>query len=144
MQEILLPLSIITFQVPDGSSLKTDAPSTATEGTADGGTTEETTSGGGGLMSQLPFLLLIGAFFWFVMIAPERKRRKKHTAMMAQLSKGDEVVTTSGMYGKIVQIQDQIVTLQVADGVRMRFSLNAVQGITSGDGTVEPAAAKPG
>jgi len=144
MQEILLPLSTITFQVPDGSSLSQETQTNATEGTAEGGTTDENTSSGGGFMGQLPFLLLIGAFFWFVMIAPERKRRKKHTAMMAQLSKGDEVVTTSGMYGKIVQIQDQIVTLQVADGVRMRFSLNAVQGITSGDGTVEPAAAKPG
>ena len=64
------------------------------------------------------------------LIAPERKRRKKHEALLSQLKKGDEVITNAGLYGQVVQIQDQVVTLQVADGVRMKFSLQAVQGLT--------------
>lgn len=76
--------------------------------------------------SILPFLL-IGLVFYFVLIGPERKNRKKREALLASLQKGDKVVTTSGMYGQIVQVQEDVVTLQVADGVRLRFSRAAIQ-----------------
>jgi len=67
-------------------------------------------------------LLMCGVVFWFFMIAPERKQRKKREEMLKALKKGDEVVTSSGLYGSIVQVHEGIVTLQVADGVRMRFA----------------------
>ena len=76
--------------------------------------------------SILPFLL-IGLVFYFVLIGPERKNRKKREAMLSTLEKGDKVITTSGLHGQIVQVQDDVVTLQVADGVRLRFSRAAVQ-----------------
>ena len=82
--------------------------------------------------SLLPFLL-IGIVFWVVLIGPERKNRKKREAMLAQLQKGDKVVTTSGMHGTVAQVQDEVVTLQVADGVRLKFSRQAVQTVL-GDG----------
>lgn len=88
----------------------------------------EPDAGGGGLMSFLPFLL-IGVVFWMLLIGPERKNRKKREEMMAALSKDDKVMTTGGLYGKVAKVEDDVVTLVVADGVRMRFARQAIQGI---------------
>lgn len=82
----------------------------------------------GGFGSFLPFIL-IGLVFYFVLIAPDRKNRKKREAMLAELKKGDRVMTSSGMFGSVAQVQDDVVTLQVADGVRLRFSRQAIQSI---------------
>lgn len=79
--------------------------------------------------SMLVPLLLVLVIFWVVMIGPERKARKKREAMLGALSKGDKVMTTSGMYGVVTQVRDDVVTLQVADGVRLRFSRAAIQDV---------------
>lgn len=128
MQEIQLPLATLLFQVPNESSLNKTAGTTQAEGATEGGTTKEEAPGGL-FGNPILMLVLMGAFFWFVLIGPERKRRKKQEALLSGLQKGDEVITNAGLYGKVVQIQDQVVTLQVAEGVRMRFSLQAVQGL---------------
>ena len=65
--------------------------------------------------------------FWFIVIRPEKRQRKAREAMLNALSKGDEVITSGGIHGKVAQVKDDVVTVQVADGVRMRFSLAAVQ-----------------
>lgn len=72
-------------------------------------------------------LVLCMAVFYFFMIAPENKQKKKRKAMLENLQKGAKVVMTSGLHGTVAQVQDQIVTLQVADGVRLRFALGHVQ-----------------
>ena len=72
-------------------------------------------------------LLLVGLVFWFLLIAPERKNRKKREAMLGALKKGDRVMTASGMYGTVAALSESDVTLQVADGVRIRFSRQAIQ-----------------
>ncbi len=82
-----------------------------------------------------PMLAIMG-IFWFVMIGPERKRKKQREAMLNTLQKGAKVMTTSGMYGTVVQVNDDVVTLQVADNVRLKFSVQAVQGLQAGE---EPA-----
>lgn len=92
----------------------------------------------GGFSSLLVPMLLIFAIFYFVMIGPERKQRKKREAMLAALKKGDRVVTTSGMFGQVAAIQDDVVTLQVADGVRLRFSRAAIQSVLEGEAPAEP------
>ena len=79
-----------------------------------------------GGMGMLP-LVVIFAIFWFVMIAPERKNRKKREKMLAAMKKGDKVMTSSGMYATVANIQEDVVTLQIADGVRARFSRSSVQ-----------------
>jgi preprotein translocase subunit YajC len=88
---------------------------------------EPAAEGSGGPSFLLP-MLAIGAIFWFVMIAPERKRKKARESMIAALKKGDKVMTTSGMYGSVAQVQGEIVTLQISDNVRVKFSLAAIQG----------------
>lgn len=90
------------------------------------------------LMSMAVPMILCVVVFWIFMIGPERKQRKKREEMLKNLKKGDEVVTTSGLYGSVVQVQDGVVTLQVADGVRMRFALSSVGSV----GEPETAAAK--
>jgi preprotein translocase subunit YajC len=81
-----------------------------------------------GGMGMLP-LVLIFAIFWFVMIAPERKNRKKREEMLKAMKKGDKVMTSSGMYATVANIQEDVVTLQIADGVRARFNRSAVQAV---------------
>jgi preprotein translocase subunit YajC len=76
--------------------------------------------------SLFPLLLCIPVF-WFVVIRPEQKARKARQAMLAAVKKGDKVMTTGGLYGQVVQVQDDVLTLQVAEGVRMRFARSAIQ-----------------
>jgi preprotein translocase subunit YajC len=77
----------------------------------------------------VPMILCV-VVFWIFMIGPERKNRKKREEMLKNLKKGNEVVTTSGVYGSVVQVQDSVVTLQVADGVRMRFALSSIGSVS--------------
>ena len=73
------------------------------------------------LMSFLPLIILFGIFY-FMLIRPQMKRAKEAKAMIAALSRGDEVVTSGGMLGRIDELADQFVTLEIADGVRVKVS----------------------
>lgn len=77
------------------------------------------------LMSLLPFLLIIVVFYFF-MIRPQMKRQKEVAAFRNSLQKGDKVVTTGGIYGKIVEIKDNYILLQVDDNVKLRVDKNAI------------------
>jgi preprotein translocase subunit YajC len=79
--------------------------------------------------SMLVPMLLCMVVFWIFMIGPERKQRKKREEMLKNLSKGDEVVLTSGIYGSIVQVQDDKLTLEIASGVRIKTTLQSVAGL---------------
>lgn len=85
-------------------------------------------------------LILILAVVYFVLIAPERKTRKKREEMLTGLKKGDKVMTTSGMHASVAQVQGDVVTLQVADGVRLRFTVQAIQGLLEEPAQEEEAA----
>jgi preprotein translocase subunit YajC len=87
--------------------------------------------GGGGFGGFLPFLL-IGVVFWFLIIGPERKNRKKREVMLGALKKGDKVMTTGGLYGRVSELRDDVVILDTGD-VRLKFSRAAIQGIVDGD-----------
>ena len=92
----------------------------------------------GGML--MPLLLCMVVFYIFI-IGPERKQRKKREQMLGSLQKGARVVTSGGLYGTVAQVQDQVVTLQVADGVRMRFALSAIQQVLE-EGAEEAAVAE--
>ena len=93
-------------------------------------TAEESSGGLGDLL--VPMLLIIGIFY-VIVILPERKKKKEREAMLKKMQKGDRVMTSSGIYGSIAQVQEEVVTLQVADGVRMRFNRASIQSILSDD-----------
>lgn len=73
----------------------------------------------GTLMSVLP-LVLIFVVFYFLLIRPQTKRAKEHREMVAKLAVGDEVVTNGGMLGRIGEVDDNFVTLEVARNVSVR------------------------
>jgi preprotein translocase subunit YajC len=81
-------------------------------------------------MGWVPFAV-IGALFYFVLIRPQSKEQKRRAAMLSELKKGDEVMTSSGLFGTIASLSDERVTLEVAKGVRLEFSRAAVQGLAS-------------
>ena len=72
------------------------------------------------------FLLLIIVVFYFFMIRPQMKRQKDLKTYREGLSKGDKVVTTGGIYGKVLDLKDQTVTVEIADNVRIKIDKNAI------------------
>lgn len=75
----------------------------------------------GGEMFQILFLVGLFVLFYFIAIRPQRKRQKEHTEMVSALSKGDEVVTSSGILGKVTAMDDNYMVLNVANNVEMKF-----------------------
>ena len=73
----------------------------------------------GTLMSVLP-LVLIFVVFYFLLIRPQTKRAKEHREMVGKLATGDEVVTTGGILGRISEVSEHFVTLEVAANVAIR------------------------
>jgi preprotein translocase subunit YajC len=78
---------------------------------------------------SMGFLVLLFAVFYFIAIRPQRKRQKEHAAMVGNLQKGDEVVTNSGILGKVIRIEDDYVLLQVAPNVELKFQRAAVHAV---------------
>ena len=74
---------------------------------------------GNPLMTFLP-LIIIFAIFYFLLIRPQQKRAKDQRNFLDSLSRGEEVITTGGLIGKIIGLTDNVVTLEVADKVRVK------------------------
>ena len=67
--------------------------------------------------------IMMGLFvviFYFLLIRPQQKKQKEHQAMLGKLAAGDEVVTAGGILGRIVEIGDNFITLEIADNVRIK------------------------
>ena len=72
---------------------------------------------------QFQFALLMAAFiglFYFMLIRPQQRRAKEHQALVAKLAVGDEVVTNGGLLGKVTEVGELFVTLEIAEGVRVK------------------------
>lgn len=82
-------------------------------------------AGGNQWMGFLPLILLF-VVFYFLLIRPQQKRAKQQKQFLDNLKKGDDVVTTGGLYGKITGITDTTVTIEIAEKVRVRVAKNAV------------------
>ncbi len=80
-----------------------------------------------------PLALCFGVF-WFLILRPESKQRKKRLEMLANIKKGDRVQTNSGLLGTVVQVQDNVVTLQVDEGVRLKYMQSAIGAVMDEDG----------
>ena len=137
----ILPILLLTPQgdASDASSNNNQASTLPPTGNPSEGKTEEP-----GLPAWFPFVL-IGGLFYLILIRPQAKEQKRRQAVLDTLKKGDEVMTNAGIYGKVVKAEGDVVTLQVADGVRMRFSRSAVSGVigpkdeSNGDGDKDSA-----
>ena len=80
----------------------------------------------GCLIAFLPMIALF-VIFYFLLIRPQQKRQKEHKAMLAETGKGDEVVTMGGLLGKVVDLNDNFMTLEVAKGTHVKVQRNLVQ-----------------
>lgn len=82
-------------------------------------------SGTSSIMSFLPMLLIIVVFYFF-MIRPQMKKSKDHKKFIEEIKKGDRIVTTAGIHGKIVDMNDTTFLIEVESGVKIRFDKSAV------------------
>lgn len=71
------------------------------------------------LLQFLPLVALV-VLFYFLMIRPQQRRMKQHQTMLAALKRGDQVVLSSGIMGKVVRVEDKEVGLEVATGVTVK------------------------
>ena len=96
-------------------------------------------NGGGsqGVMMQLLFFAAIFAIFYFLLIRPQQKQKRDREAMLGTVRKGDRVVTTSGVHGTVVGLTEQMMTLKVADQVRLDFDRSSLGRIVTPPGDKE-------
>ena len=90
-------------------------------------TAEGAAESGDALASFLP-LILIMAVFYFMLIRPQQKRAKAHRSMLAALAVGDEVLTTGGIFGRVIKITDNAVILEVGKA-QMPFQKQSIQSL---------------
>jgi preprotein translocase subunit YajC len=89
---------------------------------------DDSSGGGGGGVAQLLILLLIPFAMYFLLIRPQRKRMKDQASMQSTLGVGDEVITTSGIYGFITGEEEDRFWIEIDDDVQVRVAKAAVQG----------------
>lgn len=77
----------------------------------------------------MPILLIV--LFYFLMIRPQQKRMKQHQTMLSNLKRGDQVVLSSGMIGKIVRVEDKEVGLEIASGVTVKVIKGMISDVRS-------------
>ena len=82
-----------------------------------------------GAPNQFMPLLMVGGFFvvfYFLLFRPQQKRAKEHQALLSKLASGDEVITTGGVLGRVTDVGDSFVTVEIADGVRIKVQKSQV------------------
>lgn len=80
------------------------------------------------IMTFLPLIVLF-VVFWFIMLRPQMKRAKEHRELLSKLQRGDEVVTSGGIAGRIEELGDNFVGVEIADGVRIKVQRGAISSV---------------
>ena len=80
----------------------------------------------GGMLVPLVLTFLV---FYFLLIRPQHKKQKEHDALLTNIKRGDNVYTNAGILGTITGITEKIVTLEIADNVRIKILRNAIAGL---------------
>ena len=96
------------------------------------GTGGQASGQGGGFGALVPLIAMF-AIFYFLLIRPQQKKQKLHRQMIADLKKGDRVVTTGGLYGRITGITDTVVTLEISEKVRVKVGRSYVAGLAQSE-----------
>ena len=82
----------------------------------------------GGFGAFVPLILMF-AIFYFLLIRPQQKKQKDHRQMISTLKKGDRVITSGGLYGRITGITDTVVTLEISEKVRVKVGRANIAGL---------------
>jgi preprotein translocase subunit YajC len=88
------------------------------------------------LMGFIP-MILIFVVFYLLLIRPQQKKAKEHKALLENIKKGDTIVTQGGLYGKVVNVQDQILTVEIAPKIHVRVSRSHVAGLGGSTSSIE-------
>jgi preprotein translocase subunit YajC len=92
---------------------------------------QQTQDGGPGLMSNLVLFGSIILIFYFMIIRPQQKRTKERQKMLESMKKGDKVLTSGGIYGTIVGLDDKTALVQIADNVKVKLDRGSITTIIS-------------
>ncbi|HLH77773.1 MAG TPA: preprotein translocase subunit YajC [Candidatus Binataceae bacterium] len=76
-------------------------------------------------------LVFLFAIFYFLLIRPQTKKAAEHSKLLAGLKRNDEVVTTGGLLGRIVELSDKVATLEIAKGVQVRVERSQIAGLSA-------------
>lgn len=85
----------------------------------------QTGGSGSSLLSLLP-MVLIFVVFYFLLIRPQQKRQKEHREMVANIGKGDEILTNGGLLGKVTKIGDPYISVELGQGLTVKMQASAV------------------
>lgn len=80
-------------------------------------------------MSGFLIMLIPIAVLWFLMIRPQMKRQKEHTKMVAAITKGDEAVTTGGILGRITEVGESFVKLEISKSIEVKVQRHAIAAV---------------
>lgn len=99
--------------------------------------------GGGGdfFVTLLPFILIF-AIMYFLIIRPQQRRLREHREMVANLRRGDTVVTSGGIIGKVTKVEDNELQVDIGDGMKVRVVRGTISEVRSKGEPVAPAASK--
>ena len=89
---------------------------------------QDATATGGSGMSTIIMIVLMIAIFYFFMIRPQNKERKRMRDFLDSLQVGSKVRTASGVYGKVKEIKDNVIILEIADNVKIKIDKNYIVG----------------
>ena len=95
-----------------------------------------TAEGGSPLLQIVPFVLIL-AIFYFIILLPSKRKQQKVQEFLDNLKVNDKVITTSGIFGQVMRVDDQSVQLQVADKINIKVSKAAIGGIQGQPPVVE-------
>ena len=93
---------------------------------------------GGSLLQMVVPLAMVFAIFYFIVIVPSKRQQKKVQEFVDNLKVNDKIITTSGIFGQIMKLDDQSVQLQIADKVNIKVSKAAIGGIQGQPPVVDP------
>jgi len=93
---------------------------------------------GGGFSTFVPLILMF-VIFYFLLIRPQQKKQKAHRSMIGNLKNGDRIVTSGGIYGHITSVNDDILTVEVADKIRIKVNRTNVSVLLQSSSQAQPA-----
>lgn len=85
--------------------------------------------GQGGAFGAFIPLILMFAIFYFLLIRPQQKKAKQHKELLASIKKGDQVVSSGGLYGTVTGVTDDVITMEIAPKVRVKVSRGSIAGL---------------
>ena len=94
--------------------------------------------GAGGFSAFIPLILMF-VIFYFLLIRPQQKRTKQHREMVNNLKPGDRIVTGGGIHGRVTAVGDAVLTVEIADKVRVKVNRGNVSGVVQTTQPSQPA-----